>query len=176
MILPTSTELIHWIDVHGAFTLFVLLALGIIGLPIPDETLLIISGTLIAQGIIPLPQAIFFALLGTITGISVSFLIGRVVSQAMIHLAMKKLKVNFKHWYRIESWYQRYGKWTLTIAYFVPGVRHLSGIVAGLMELPYKQFAFFAYSGAVLWCGLFLSIGYIFGEQALTFIRNLAII
>lgn len=172
----SNTSLIHWISVHGPFTLFVTLALGIIGLPIPDETLLIIGGTLVAKGVIPLPQTVLFALLGTMTGISISFLIGRVVSQAMLHVAMGKLRVNLKHWYRIERWYKRYGKWTLTIAYFIPGVRHLSGVFAGLMELSYKQFAIFAYSGALIWCGLFLSLGYFVGEPALTFIHNLAII
>lgn len=174
--LVNATELTHWISLHGPVTLFFLLALGIIGLPIPDETLLIISGTLIAKGIISLPSTFIFALFGTMTGITISFLIGRLVNQALIHTVMEKLKVNLKHWYRMEKWYQKYGKWTLTAAYFIPGIRHISGIFAGLMELSYKQFAIYAYLGALLWSILFLSLGYFVGEPALNFISNLAIL
>ena len=73
--------LVDWISIHGAYVLFVFLALGIIGLPIPDETLLIIAGTLINQQVLSLPITILCVLLGTMTGITMSVCGERAPSQ-----------------------------------------------------------------------------------------------
>ena len=73
----------------------------------------------------------------------------------------------------MEAWFQKYGKWTLSIAYFVPGVRHISGVFAGLMELPYKTFAIYAYIGGVVWSLLFINLGFFFGEKAINLVMSL---
>ena len=57
------------------------------------------------------------------------------------------------------------GHWALTFGYFIPGVRHFTAYAAGMSELEAPQFALFAYSGAVLWVGTFLSLGYFLGER-----------
>ena len=57
------------------------------------------------------------------------------------------------------------GKWALIIGYFIPGVRHLTGYVAGGLRLPWRYFALFAYSGALLWVSLFIGAGYVFQAQ-----------
>ena len=51
------------------------------------------------------------------------------------------------------------------VGYFIPGVRHFTAIVAGTSKLEWHAFMLFAYSGAVLWVGTFIFIGYHFGPQ-----------
>ncbi|MAZ39132.1 MAG: alkaline phosphatase [Legionellales bacterium] len=165
--------LVDWISIHGAYVLFVFLALGIIGLPIPDETLLIIAGTLINQQVLSLPITILCVLLGTMTGITISFYIGKLINISVLHMLMRKFNLNTKYWEHMIAWYQKFGKWSLTFGYFIPGVRHFSGIFSGLMALSYLQFAIFAYFGALLWSSVFLSLGYFVGNKALVFIHLL---
>ena len=62
-------------------------------------------------------------------------------------------------------WYARYGRWTLTFGYYIPGVRHVVAIAAGASELKWRTFAVFAYSGALLWVSTFLVLGSILGRQ-----------
>lgn len=169
----TFSQLIHWLSMHGAGALFILLALGVFGLPVPGETLLIISGVLLAEQVMSLPATLILAPIGAMMGITVSYFLGRLLSKTLVHTLMRKFKVDTKHWDTMEQWNQRYGKWSLTIGYFVPGVRHFTGIFAGLLELSYLQFAAFAYLGATLWCAIFLALGYYFGQPALTMLHNI---
>jgi len=57
------------------------------------------------------------------------------------------------------------GRWTLTFGYYIPGVRHFTAYVAGTADMPFPEFAIFAYSGGFLWCMTFLSLGYFLGER-----------
>jgi undecaprenyl-diphosphatase len=51
------------------------------------------------------------------------------------------------------------------VGYFIPGVRHLTGYVAGASELSFSNFALFAYTGAFCWAATFITLGYFLGEQ-----------
>jgi hypothetical protein len=67
----------QWISAHGYWGIFFLLMLGIFGLPIPDEPLLVLSGYLISRGKLH-PAGVFLAsFCGSAVGISVSYLLGR---------------------------------------------------------------------------------------------------
>jgi membrane protein DedA with SNARE-associated domain len=75
------------------------------------------------------------------------------------------LHVNPKSLERVHAWFERSGKWLLLVGYFIPGVRHLTAIVAGSSRLDVRAFALFAYAGALLWSLTFIAIGYFFGGE-----------
>ena len=66
---------------------------------------------------------------------------------------------------RVHGWFERRGRWTLLVGYFIPGVRHLTGYVAGASELPLPSFMLFAYIGALCWAATFTTLGYFLGEE-----------
>ena len=68
----------EWITQYGYAGIFLLLMLGIVGLPVPDETLLTFVGYLSFQGKLALLPSVTAAFLGSSTGISVSYGVGRV--------------------------------------------------------------------------------------------------
>ena len=51
------------------------------------------------------------------------------------------------------------------MAYFIPEVRHLAGVVLGAALLPPRVFARFAYAGALIWSASFIGLGYVAGEE-----------
>ena len=65
---------------------------------------------------------------------------------------------------RVHAGFRRWGHWSLTVGYFVPGVRHVIAIVAGVASLELGTFAFLAYLGVFFWAGLFICAGYYLGE------------
>ena len=162
MIIESTANLNYWLSSYGGFSLFVLLALGIIGLPIPDETLLMFSGYLMAHGKLSIWLTPIYAFFGSVVGITVSYLIG--------YFGGKLLTLQLGRWVgiteeKLESMHQkfeRFGKWLLLIGYFIPGVRHLVGIAAGIVYLRFWEFALFAYTGALIWTTSFLAIGFFF--------------
>lgn len=154
-----------WLTQYGSFALFVLLALGIFALPIPDETLMVFAGVLMANDrLSPLPT-FAAAILGAITGISLSYLIGRTAGVFLIKRYGHWLGITEAKMQRVHRWFERIGRWALLIGYFIPGVRHLTGYAAGISAMEYKHFALFAYSGAFVWACVFLSIGYFLGDR-----------
>lgn len=152
---------ITWILQYGSIILFLLLALGIAGLPIPDETILIASGWLVCQGKLSLFPTLFAGIMGGICGISLSYLFGN----KLAHLFIKKkwgraLGLTEKRRILVHGWFKKYGKWTLVFGFYIPIIRHLTGFVAGSVDEKFSQFALFAYLGAAVWASLFIIIGY----------------
>lgn len=157
--------LLPWITHYGVFALFALLALGIVGLPIPDETLIVLAGFLISKGQLPLVSTVIAVVAGACVGISVSYLLGRTAGHHLAQALIKKLAPNPRNVTRVRAWFAKVGTWILFFGYFIPGVRHFSGFIAGTSEFSYPQFALFAYSGAITWAATFLALGYYFSDE-----------
>jgi membrane protein DedA with SNARE-associated domain len=155
----------HLVSQYGYFGIFSLLMLGIVGLPVPDEWLMTFAGFLIyKQTLRPLPT-IVSALLGSACGITLSYILGRTLGLYVIHRYGAYFHITQKRMDRVHDWFGRIGTWSLLVGYFIPGVRHLTAIVAGTSGLPVWTFGTFAYAGAAIWVGTFVSIGYFFGDK-----------
>src|SRR5690242_16727655 len=158
-------QVLAWITQYGYVAIFFLLVLGIVGLPVPDETLLTFTGYLIFRGNLLAPWAFIAAFSGSACGISISFWLGRSFGLKLIHRYGKYLHLKEEHIHRAHSWFERAGHWSLTFGYFIPGVRHFTAYAAGIAEVRPPMFAVFAYAGAALWVTAFLSLGYFLGER-----------
>jgi membrane protein DedA with SNARE-associated domain len=156
----------HWISSYGYWGLTALLMLGIVGLPVPDETLLTFAGFLVYKGDLHLAPTLLSAFGGSCLGITLSYTIGRFPGFYMVRkMGSRIFKFSEDHWAKAEAWFQRYGKWLLPFAYFIPGLRHLLAIVAGATKLRIPVFAAFAYGGALIWSVTFVCLGYTLGEN-----------
>ncbi len=154
-----------WITQYGYFGLFALLMLGIAGLPVPDETLLTFCGYLISKGRFHPLTAFLTGFAGSSCGISLSYFIGRTYGHRFVLKYGRYLGITAQRLDRVHRWFDRFGPWLLTIGYFIPGVRHVTALVAGMSELRFGFFALFAYSGAAIWVTAFLSLGFVVGEK-----------
>ena len=158
-------SVLGWVAHYGYVGIFGLLMLGIIGLPIPDETLLMFTGYLIFKHELePLP-AFAAGFLGSICGITVSYALGRMLGLYLVTRLGHFLHIEPEALEQVRAWYERKGKYGLVISYFIPGIRHMAAYVAGSSRLSLPVFATFAYLGGLLWSGSFISIGYVLGDE-----------
>lgn len=160
--LPETLNL--WLLNYGSFALFGLLALGILALPVPEETLLVFTGALLRQGSLDPFSTICAAYFGSIVGITGSYLIGHTGGIYLVKKYGPYIGFSDAKMAKIHDWSEHYGKWLLFIGYFIPGIRHFTGVFAGVSDMEYRHFALYAYSGAAFWVATFLSIGYVFGH------------
>jgi len=161
-----SSAVMQWISSYGYLGLAALLMLGIVGIPVPDETLLTFAGYLVYKGRLQLIPTVVSAFAGSCVGISLSYAIGRFPSLWVVRcLGNRIFKVPEERMVRAEAWFKRYGKWLLPVGYFVPGLRHLLAIAAGGTRLDLPVFAAFAFSGALVWSATFVFLGYFLGEN-----------
>lgn len=157
--------ILTWIAQYGYLALFGLLMLGIVGLPIPDETLLTFAGYLVFKHEFePIPTAVA-AISGSVCGITLSYGLGRSFGPSFVQRAGHLFRVHPQSLDRVRAWYEHWGKYTLVVGYFVPGLRHVAALAAGSSRLPLKLFVPFAYTGGLLWSMTFLSLGYGLGEE-----------
>ncbi len=154
-----------WIAHYGYLALFTLLMLGIVGLPVPDETLLMFAGYLAFKQELSVVPLIVTAFLGSACGISLSYGLGRTVGIYLVRTLGHLIGIDAEKLDQVHAWYARRGKYALLFSYFVPGVRHVTAVVAGSAKLPPTVFAVYAYSGGLLWSVSFLAVGYFLGEE-----------
>jgi membrane protein DedA with SNARE-associated domain len=155
-------RLLHLLVQYGAALVFFAQAFGIFGLPIPDELMLTVAGALVARGTLNGPRTAAASVAGCLCGITLSYVLGRSVGTAVFDSIMRHHEHALA---RARRWFARFGGWLLTFGYFIPGVRHVTAIVAGSGCMDSWAFVRYAYPGGVLWSGTFLLLGYYAGDR-----------
>ena len=141
------------------------MAFGILGLPVPDETILAFSGFFVFRGHLHFIPTIVSAFLGSISGISLSFFIGSKFGTRALKRFGPFLHVTDEKLEKVHKWFEKQGGWLLFFGYFIPGVRHITAITAGSAKTKFSIFAGFAYSGCLLWTNSFVLLGYLSGRN-----------
>jgi membrane protein DedA with SNARE-associated domain len=158
-------HVLNWVSTYGYGAVFTCLVLGIVGLPLPDEWLLVFTGYLIWRGRFHPVWGVLVAFCGSACGITLSYTIGRTLGLGFVHRYGRWFHITEEHTRRVHDWFNRVGHWALFFGYFVPGVRHFTAIVAGASKLEFRSFASYAWPGGLLWVGTFISIGYFLGDR-----------
>ena len=161
----TEQAVVQWITEYGYLGMFFLLILGIIGLPVPDEWLLVISGYLAFKNVLGFAPTVAVAFIGSAGGFTMSYVLGRTSSGFMIRRYGHWLSIDDEKIDRAQDWFQNLGRWVLVVGPFIPGVRNLIGYVAGASKLRIHTFARFAYLGAFISSVSFVTFGYFVGRH-----------
>jgi membrane protein DedA with SNARE-associated domain len=90
------------------------------------------------------------SLLAAVLGNTLGYLLGRWGGR----LILGKAGVSEARMQRVESLFNRYGGGLVFGGRFFDGLRQLSGIVAGTLEMPWWKFSIFNVLGAVAWVAL----------------------
>lgn len=157
--------ILRWVIAYGYIGIFSVLALGILGAPIPDEGVLAFAGYLVCEGKLLLVPTLAAAFLGSACGITLSYGLGRTVGTNLISKFGHAVQITGDKVAHVHNWYDRVGKWGLLFGFYLPGVRHLIGFGAGIAKLPPFVFALFAFTGAFIWSVTFVSAGYFLGRE-----------
>jgi membrane protein DedA with SNARE-associated domain len=160
--------LLQLIDQYGYIALYALLALGIVGIPVPDEILMTTVGSLTVGEEPLLSYSTSFAVCyaGTMTGMIVSYTLGRKVGKPFLYRFGKWVKLTPERLLVAEGWFQRYGLWAVAFGYYVPGFRHFTCYLAGVSNVKLWRYLLFAGSGAFVWVATFISLGHVIGINA----------
>lgn len=140
-----------------------MLIFGIVGLPIPDEVLLAYIGYNTYIGRLSFAMSIFICFLGAAAGITISYLLGSKLGEPFLRRFGPKIGIKDKTVKRTHRLFEKIGGVLLFVGYFIPGVRHVTAYVAGILNCSYKRFSLFAYAGALVWVIVFISLGHQLG-------------
>lgn len=162
-------EMLRWIQElfasYGYSVLFFGLLLEFIALPFPGETTMAFAGFLSYTGKLDFMTLVVLAFAGTTSGMTITYFVGLKAGMPFIQRYGKWFLFSPAKLEKTQRWFERYGSFLISIGYFIPGVRHFTGYFAGIIALPFRKFALYAYGGALLWVLAFLGIGKLFGPQ-----------
>ncbi|HFK1737681.1 MULTISPECIES: DedA family protein [Bacillus cereus group] len=156
-------ELLSYIEQYGYWALFFCLWLGIIGMPIPDEMIVMSGGFVSSLGILSVIPAFLLTYLGVVSGLSLGYILGKVFGTKILHKLMKKKKA--KYLIKSQEMVDKYGQYALVTSYFIPVVRHIVPYLVGMNNMSFKTYAFYSYTTGFVWTLVYFVLGALFGKH-----------
>ena len=149
----------------GYSGLFVLIVLESTMIPIPSLLVMPFAGYLASLGELSLPAILAINSAAALTGSMLSYLLGAAGGKPLLLRYGKYVFVRAKDIEKTEQYFARHGGKTIFIGRFLPVVRHLISIPAGIARMPLPQFLTLTFLGASLWGGGLMVLGYELGSR-----------
>jgi membrane protein DedA with SNARE-associated domain len=156
------THIVETVGYPGLFTLIVLESTLV---PIPSELVMPFAGHLAAQGKFSLAVILAINSIAAMTGSGISYWIGAAGGRPLLVKYGKFAGLRAKDLERTESFFGRHGKATILIGRFLPVVRHIISVPAGVARMPLVPFFTQTFIGATIWGTVLILIGYELGDQ-----------
>ena len=158
---------------YGRTTYAILFAIifaetGLVVTPfLPGDSLLFAAGALAATGALDVTLLCVLLMIAAFTGNVVNYAVGRRVAH-MFHLDAPDTRVHKfvkrEHVLKAHEFFERHGGRAVILARFVPIVRTFLPFVAGGAGMTYRSFTFYNAIGCILWVGICVGAGYLFGN------------
>lgn len=149
----------------GYFGLFALMALESMIAPVPSEAVMPFAGYLALQGRFDFWTAVLVSSLGSVFGSLISYYMGTYLGRPFVLKFGKYLLLEEEHLEWTEKWFGKQGDKTIFISRFVPVVRHLISIPAGIAKMPLRKFVVYTLIGATTWNFILIYAGYKLGSH-----------
>ena len=154
---------------YGVWTHLILFAIifaetGLVVTPfLPGDSLLFAAGALAAIGSLDLWLLVVLLIGAAILGDTVNYWVGAWIGPRAFSGNVRFLRKDYLE--RTHAFYEKHGGKTIILARFVPIIRTFAPFVAGVGAMSYPRFITYNIVGAVLWVGLFVPMGYFFGNM-----------
>ena len=136
----------------------------LVGILLPGDSLLFTAGLLSANDTLPDLWILLVSIpVAAIAGDQVGYSIGRRAGPAVFR---REEGLFFRRDYveRAEHFFQRYGGRTIVLARFVPIVRTIAPVMAGVARMRYRTFLAYNVVGGVAWGVSLTTLGYFLGQ------------
>ena len=154
------------IEALGPIGVGALVALETVFPPIPSEVVLPVAGLLAGQGRMSLVAAVVGATVGSLVGALVLYWAGASLGTARLQRIADRLPlVEREDVDRAEHWFDRHGGTSVLIGRFVPVVRSLVSIPAGVERMPLARFAVYTLLGSAVYNAVLVAAGYLLGSR-----------
>ncbi len=136
-----------------------------IGFVVPGEVATLVGGLIAGQGEINVIVLIGIVWFATLSGDTVSFVIGDRVGRDFVLKHGGRVGITEERYEPVERYFHRHGGMTLVIGRFLGFVRPLAPFIAGTTKKPYRDFFPYMFVGTGLWSATFCLLGYVFWQS-----------
>ena len=147
--------------------------------PIPSEVILTFGGFMTTTTELNIPLMIVAATIGAVVGAAILYGIGTLLDVERLDKIVDKygniLRITHADIHKADSWFDRYGFWTVFFCRFVPLIRSFISLPAGMANMNFGLFLLFTTVGTVIWNTVLIYLGAAVGSQWETIVHYMDI-
>ena len=154
----------------GYIGVFLLIAIENIFPPIPSEVILLFGGFMTTFTDMNVIGVIIASTLGSLVGAIALYYIGKILNKERLKKIItskpgKILRLTSEDIDKADNWFDTKGNKTVFFCRFIPLIRSLISIPAGMSEMPMKKFLIYTIAGSAIWNTALTLAGNLVGEN-----------
>ena len=177
--MPPSTDLpgfLHGvapiIDKWGYLAVAGFIGVESFGVPAPGQTIMVAAAIYAGAGRLNIFGVAAIAFVAAVMGDNLGYWIGARGGRRLVHRWGRYVFITPERLDKAERFFARRGNRIVVVARFIDGLRQLNGVIAGIMEMPWRTFLVYNAIGAALWVGWWTTIAYLFGTHLVEIIEQ----
>ncbi|MFA6252112.1 MAG: VTT domain-containing protein [Candidatus Paceibacterota bacterium] len=135
----------------------------LLGFFLPGDSLLFTAGFLASTGFLDIKTIILITFVAAVTGDALGYYLGKKYGPKIL-TKTNSFFLDKKHIERTERYFKKYGGETIILARFIPLVRTIAPVMAGVGNIGYKKFFAYNVFGGLIWTILLPMLGFYFGK------------
>lgn len=156
-----SEQLSTW----GYWGIFAFVFAGNLGVPLPEETVLLVAGFLAGRNELDLRTVYLVGITSAIAGDCCGFMVGRTGGQRLFERLAGRFRFIRHRYERLQAFFHAHGSKAVFMARFITGARFMAGPMAGAAGMKFWRFLGWNMLGALIWCSLVITVGYLVGDE-----------
>ncbi|MGV2619526.1 UNVERIFIED_CONTAM: DedA family protein [Halobacillus marinus] len=161
--------LLDMMNNYGYIGILLLIALENVFPPIPSEVILTFGGFLTTSTYMSVAGVVAASTAGSVIGALVLYGIGLQLDvermEKLIDRYGRVLRLTKEDVRKADRWFDKYGPWTVFFCRFVPLIRSLISIPAGMSNMPLGIFLLLTTLGTLIWNVVLVNVGASVGES-----------
>ena len=154
----------------GYIGVFLLITIENVFPPIPSEVILLFGGFMTTYTSMNVIGVIIASTLGSVLGAIILYYIGKILNKERLKKIItskpgKLLRLKPEDIDKADEWFDTKGNKTVFFCRFIPVIRSLISIPAGMSEMPMKKFLIYTTCGSLIWNAALTIAGSIVGEN-----------
>jgi membrane protein DedA with SNARE-associated domain len=137
--------------------------------PIPSEVILTFGGFMTTSTDLSIWGVVLASTLGSMIGAIILYGIGSLLDVERLEKIVDRwghiLRLTREDIHKADNWFDKYGIWTVFFCRFVPLIRSLISLPAGMSNMNFGLFIFFTTIGSLIWNTVLIYLGAAVGSQ-----------
>ena len=158
-VLNPEVAVSHW----GYLAVFILVVLGNAGVPVPEESVLLVAGFLVWTGQLRLDIVLVVGVISAVVGDNIGYWLGRRFGRVWLERHAHWILGHPERLGAMQRFMGRRGATAVIIARFLPGLRFMAGPLAGALGFPAWRFFVANVTGAVIYVPIVVGAGWAVG-------------
>jgi membrane protein DedA with SNARE-associated domain len=161
--------LISIMNEYGYIGILLLIALENIFPPVPSEVILTFGGFMTTTTDLTITGVVIASTIGSVLGAVVLYGIGLLLDVENLEKIVDRwgyiLRLTRDDLYKADAWFDKYGPWTVFFCRFIPLIRSLISIPAGMSNMSFVLFLILTTVGTFIWNIVLINLGASVGDS-----------